>query len=169
MYKNPGRDKSEASARQFSEAVESYNNLFGQYNDLKKDADVKGEENIRLKKRVEDLEALMSVWEKELKDAQVKAEYYEDKLTSMKLFTTVKVQAEMARDYSEGKASSWDLVAASSAWEEMKLLYSDSKGEDDQNVEEDVGSSRVSLSGTQGAIAGSRAGGEEVVVKNVVE
>ena len=81
----------EASTRQFFEAVESYNNLSGQYNDLKKDADTKGEENVRLKKRVEDLEALMSVREKELKDAQSKADYYEDRSTSMKLYTTVKV------------------------------------------------------------------------------
>ena len=63
------KEKNEAFARQFSEVMESYNNLSGQYNNLKKDADVKGEENVRLKKRVEDLEALMSVRKKELKDA----------------------------------------------------------------------------------------------------
>ena len=62
-------------ARKFSEAVESYNNLSSQYNTLKKDADVKEEDNARLKKRVEDLEALLSAQEKELKDAQFKAEY----------------------------------------------------------------------------------------------
>ena len=55
----------------------------------------------------------------------------------------------MTREYSEGKASSWDPVAASSAWEEMKLLYFNSEGEDNQNVEEDVGPSRVSPSRTQ--------------------
>ena len=100
---------------------------------------MKGEENIRLKKRVEDLEALMSVREKEMKDAKYKVEYYEDKSTSMKLFTTMKVRAEMTRDFSEGKASTWDLAAASSAWEEMKLFFSDLEGKDAQNVEEDVG------------------------------
>ena len=124
------KEKSEASARQISEAVESYNNLSGQYNDLKKDVDMKGKENVHLKKRVEDLETLVSVRDKELKDAKYKAEYYKDKSTSMKLFTTVKVRAEITRDFSEGKASTWDLAAASLAWEEMKLLYSDSEGED---------------------------------------
>ena len=67
-----------------------YKNRSSQYNVLKKDVNVKEEENARLKKRVEDLEALMSVREKELKDAQFKAKYYEDKSTSMKLFTTIK-------------------------------------------------------------------------------
>ena len=122
------KEKSEVSTRKFSEAVKSYNNLSGQHNDLKKDADAK--------KKVEDLEALMSVREKELKDSQSKVEYYEDKSTSMKLYTTVKVRAEMTKEYSEGKATTWDPAAASSAWEEMKLLYSDSKGEDDQDVED---------------------------------
>ena len=68
-----------------------YKNRSSQYNVLKKDVNVKEEENARLKKRVEDLEALMTAREKELKDAQFKVEYYEDKSTSMKLFTTVKV------------------------------------------------------------------------------
>ena len=103
------------SARMFSEAVESYNNLSSQYNVHKKDADVKEDENARLKKTVEDLEALLSAREKELKDAQFKGEYYEDKSTSMKLFTTVKVRAEMTKKYSKGKALSWDPVTASSA------------------------------------------------------
>ena len=62
------------SAWKFSEAVESYSNLSSQYNVLKKDADVKEDENACLKKKVEDLEALMSAREKELKDAQFKAE-----------------------------------------------------------------------------------------------
>ena len=61
-------------------------------------------ENIRLKKKVEELEAIFSIQDKELADAQYKADYYEDKSTSMKLFTTVKVRAEMTREFSEGKA-----------------------------------------------------------------
>ena len=125
------RKKSEASARQFSEAVESYNNLFGQYNDLKKGADAKDAKNARLKKKIEVLEALVSARDKALKDAQYRADYYEDRSTSMKLFTTVKVRAKMVKEFSEGKATAWDLAAASSAWEEMKLLYSDSEGEDE--------------------------------------
>ena len=47
------KEKSEVSTRTFFEAVESYNIL-------KKDADVKEDENAHLKKRVEDLEALLS-------------------------------------------------------------------------------------------------------------
>ena len=50
----------------------------------------------------------------------------------------------------------------------MKLLYSDSKGEDDQDVE-DIRPSRVSLSGTHAEIAGLGNGGEGVVVEDVVE
>ena len=78
-------------AQKFFEAVKSYNNLSSQYKVLKKDADVKEDENACLKKRVEDLETFLSARENEIKDAQFKAEYYEDKSTSMKLYTTVKV------------------------------------------------------------------------------
>ena len=87
----------------------------------------------------------------------------------MKLFTIVKVQAEMMREYSEGKASFWDPVAASLAWEEMKLLYSNSEGEDEQNVEEDTGPSRALPSGTQGAVTGFGVGEEDVIVEDVIE
>ena len=124
-------------------------------------------DNVRLKKKVEELEALVSVWDKELADAWYKVDYYEDKSTSMKLFTTVKIRAEMTKEYSEGKVANWDLAAASSAWEEMKLLYSDSEGEDDQGVE-DIGPSQNSLRGTQGDVAELGDGGG-VFVEDVVE
>ena len=71
--------------------VETYNKLSGQYNDLKKGVDAKDAENACLKKKVENLEAAVSARDKALKDAQYRADYYEDKSTSMKLFTTVKV------------------------------------------------------------------------------
>ena len=71
--------------------MDTYNKLSGQYNDLKKGADAKDAENAHLKKKVEDLEDLVSARDKELKDAQYRADYYEDKSMSMKLFTTVKV------------------------------------------------------------------------------
>ena len=115
---------------------------------------------------MEELEALISVRDKELTDARYKADYYEDKLTSMKLFTTMKVRVEMTKEYSDGMATNWDLAAASSAWEEMKLLYSDSEGEDDQGVE-DIGPSQNSPRGTQGDAAGPGDGGEGV--EDVVE
>ena len=73
--------------------METYNKLSDQYNTFKKSADAKDGENARLKKKVEDLEALISSRDKELKEAQYRADYYEDKSTSMKLFTTVKVRA----------------------------------------------------------------------------
>ena len=147
--------------------MESFNNLSGQYNDLKKDADTKDMDNARLKKKVEDLEALVSARDKELADARYRADYYEDKSTSMKLFTTVKVRVEMTKEYSEGKAVNWDLAAASSAWDKMKLLYSDLEGEDDQGAE-DTGPSQISPYGMQAGVAELR-DGSGVVVEDVVE
>ena len=117
--------------------VETYNKLSGQYNDIKKSIDLKDAENARLKKKVEELEAEVSARDKALKDAQYRANYFEGKSTSMKLFTTVKIRAEMVKEFSEGKAT------ASSAWEEIKLLYSDLEGED-EHATEDAGPSRTS-------------------------
>ena len=144
-----------------------YNKLSDQYNVLKKGVDAKDGENARLKKKVEDLEALISARDKDLKDAQYKADYYEDRSTSMKLFTTVKVRAEMMKEFSEGKATGWDLAAASSAWEEMKLLYSDSEGED-EHATEDAEPSQPSPRGDQGE-ATELAGTTDVVIEDVVE
>ena len=147
--------------------METYNKLSDQYNALKKSADAKDGENARLKKKVEDLEALISARDKELKDAQYRVDYYEDRSTSMKLFTTVKVRAEIMKEFSEGRATDWDPVAATSAWEEMKLLYSDSEGEDEQ-VTEGAGPSQTSPCGTQGKEneLGDATG---VVIEDVVE
>ena len=147
--------------------VETYNKLSDQYNALKKNADAKDGENARLKKKVEDLEALVSARDKDLKDARYRVDYYEDRSTSMKLFTTVKVRAEMMKEFSEGKATGWDLAAASLAWEEMKLLYSDSEGEDEQATE-DAGHSQPSPRGDQGE-AIELAGTTDVVIEDVVE
>ena len=144
-----------------------YNKLSDQYNVLKKGANAKDGENARLKKKVQDLEALISARDKELKDAQYSVDYYEDRSTSMKLFTTMKVRAEMMKEFSEGRATNWDPVAASSAWEEMKFLYSDSEGEDEQATE-DVGPSQPSSRGTQGE-ATELGDATEVVVEDVVE
>ena len=144
-----------------------HNKLSNQYNALKKSADTKEGENARLKKKIEELEAVISARDKEMKDAQYRADYYEDKSTSMKLFTTVKVRAEMMKEFSEGKATGWDPIAASSAWEEMKLLYSDSDGEDEQAIEE-AGPSQTSPCGDQGEEA-EPGGATGVVVEDVVE
>ena len=147
--------------------VETYNKLSGQYNDLKKSVDLKDAENARLKKKVEELEAEVFARDKALKDAQYRADYFEDKSTSMKLFTMVKIRAEMVKEFSEGKATAWDLEAASSAWEEMKLLYSDSEGED-EHATEDAGPSHISPCRTQDEAA-KLGDGVGVVVEELVE
>ena len=147
--------------------AETYNKLSGQYNDLKKGIDLKDAEIARLKKKVEELEADISVRDKAVKDAQYRADYFEDRSTSMKLFTTVKIRAEMVKEFSEGKAAAWDLEVASKAWEEMKLLYSDSEGEDEQATEE-AGPSQSSPCGAQGEEA-EPGGATGVVVEDVVE
>ena len=56
-----------------------HNKLSNQYNALKKSADTKEGENARLKKKIEELEAVISARDKELKDDQYRADYYEDK------------------------------------------------------------------------------------------
>ena len=129
--------------------AETYNKLSGQYNDIKKSIDSKDAENTRLKKKVEELEADVSARDKALKDAQYRADYFEDKSMSMKLFTTVKIRAEMVKEFSEGKATAQDLEAASTAWEEMKLLYSDSEGEE-EHATEDPGPSQIPSHGAPG-------------------
>ena len=68
-----------------------HNNLSSQFNELKRNANAKGEENTRLKKKVEDMQATLSARETELEEVRSRAEHYEDKSMSMKLFTTVKV------------------------------------------------------------------------------
>ena len=142
------KEKSETSARNLSEMAETYNKLSGQYNDLKKSIDLKDAENARLKKKIEELEVDVSARDKALKDAQYKADYFEDRSMSMKLFTTVKIRAEMVKEFSEGKTTAWDLEAASKAWEEMKLLYSDSEGEE-EHATEDPGASQIPPHGAQ--------------------
>ena len=121
-------------------------------------------ENARLSKKLKEVEAALSAQEAELKKVETKAEYYDEKSTSIELFTTVKVHAEMLKEYTEGKISSWDSEVAFSAWEKMKTLYSESNGEGEQQEVEPVVPSRP----RDGAY-GSRAANEEVVVEEVVE
>ena len=78
---------------------------------------------------------------------------------SIKLFTTVKVRAEMVKHYKEGRMLTWDPEVAYSAWEKMKLLYSDSKGEEDQEAVEQVSQGHPNRVG-EGA-SGSRGDMEE--------
>ena len=70
-----------------------YNNLYEKFNELKFTADDKGKENVRLKKKLEEVEAILSTREAELKEVQSKVEYYDENSTSIKMFTTVKVRA----------------------------------------------------------------------------
>ena len=109
------KEKSEASTQKLIEAAQAYKNLSEKFNKLKSEVDDKGNENARLKKRLEELEVAHSAQEAELKEAQSKAEYYEDKSMSMNLFTTVKVRAEMVKDYTKGRMSAWNPEAAFSA------------------------------------------------------
>ena len=102
-------------------------------------------ENVCLKKKLEEVEAALSAQETELKKVKSKAEYYEDKSTSMKLFTTVKVRAEMLKEYTKGKFFAWDPEDAFSTWEQMKLLYSDSEVGEAQQAGELAGSSLIDL------------------------
>ena len=104
---------------------------------------------------MDELETAQSAQEAELKEVKTKADCYEDKSMSIKLFTTVKVRVEMVKDYKEGMMSTWDLEVAYSTWEKMKLLYSDSEGNEDQEVVEQVSQGRPNKVG-EGA---SRYGG----------
>ena len=87
------KEKSEASTRKFAEAVQVYNNLYEKFNELKFTADDKGKENVRLKKKLEEVEAILSAREEKFKEVQSKVEYYDENSTSIKMFTTVKVRA----------------------------------------------------------------------------
>ena len=85
----------------------------------------------------------------------------------MKLFTTVKVRAEMLKEYTKGKFFAWDPEDAFSTWEQMKLLYSDSEGEEEQQAGEPAGSSLVDPSGPKNVATGSRA--KKVTVEEAAE
>ena len=78
------KGKTEDSAQKLVEAAQAYNNLFEKFNKLKSDSDDKGNEIIHLKKRLEELEVAQSAQEAELKEAKIKADYYEDKSMSIK-------------------------------------------------------------------------------------
>ena len=135
------KEKNKASARKLKETAQVYNNLFENFNELKSVTDDKGNKNVRLKKKLEELEAVHSAWEVQLKEAQSKPEYYKNKSTSIRLSTIVKIRAKMLKDYTEGKMSTWDLEVAFLAWEKMKVLYSDSEGEEDHQVVKQAGPS----------------------------
>ena len=65
-------------------------------------------ETIPLTKKLKELEAAISIQEAELKNVEQKVEYNEDKSTSIEMFTTVKVHAEMMKEFIKGKISSWN-------------------------------------------------------------
>ena len=57
------KEKSEASAQKLKEAAQAYKNLSKRFNELKSTANDKGNENVRLKKKLEELEAAHSARE----------------------------------------------------------------------------------------------------------
>ena len=62
-------EKSGASAQKLIEAAQAYTNLSEKFNKLLSDIDETGNENVRLKKRLEELEPAYSTREVELKEA----------------------------------------------------------------------------------------------------
>ena len=100
------KERCENFARKLAKAVQSHNNISEKYNELKASSDLMKNENARLTRKLKESEAVLSAWEAEFKKVESKAEYYEDKSTSIELFTTVKVRAEMLKEYTEGKLSS---------------------------------------------------------------
>ena len=102
------KDKSEASAWKMSEAVLAYNDVSTKYNDLWAFSNLIKSENAHLSKKLKEAETTFFVQEAELKKVELKVEYYEDKSRIIKMFTIVKVRAEIMKEFTEGKSSSWD-------------------------------------------------------------
>ena len=100
------KDKYEAFARKVVEVAQMHNEIPNRYNELKSIANLIKSENAHLSKSLKAAESTFSIWEAELKRVEQQVKYYEDKSSSIEMFTTVKVRAEMLKEYSEGKASS---------------------------------------------------------------
>ena len=165
------KDKHEAFAQKLVEVVQSHNQVSEKFNELKSSADLLKSENTRLSKSLKEAETTIFVREAELKKVEQKAEYYEDKSSSMKMYTTVKIYAEMKRQFLDGKASSWDTKASFKSWEKMKTLYSKSEGENEHQEAsvEPTGTSGNDPSGQKDGSSGSGVVEEEVVVEDIVE
>ena len=88
-----------------------HNELSKKYNELSSTVDLLKSENAHLSKRLKEEEGSITVREAELKRFKQRAEYYEDKSSSIEMYITVKVRTEMMREYLGGKASSWDTEA----------------------------------------------------------
>ena len=113
------------------EAIQAHNKVLRKYNELNSTADLLKSENACLSKSLKKAEATISLREVELKQVEQRVEYYQDKSSSMEMYTTVKIRVEMMRDFLDEKASSWDIKAISALGEKMKTLYSESEGEDE--------------------------------------
>ena len=163
------KEKCETYAQKLVEAVQAHNNISEKYNELKASSNHMKNENAHLTRKLKESEVALSTQEVEFKKVESKAKYYEDKSTSIELFTTVKVHAKMLKEYTEGKLSSWDPKAAFPAWEKMKTLYSGSDEEGDQQKVKPAGSSGSDPSGARDGVSGSGATGEEVVVDDVAK
>lgn len=63
---------------------------------------------------------MLAARRRELKEVKKRAEHFEDKCTSIEMFTNIKVHAEMMKEFADGKASSWDVETEQVAWEKIK-------------------------------------------------
>ena len=161
--------KSDESARKLTEVVQTRNILSEKYNELKSSFDLKESENAHFSRKLKEVEEALFAWEVELKKVKSDAEYYEDKSTSIELFTTVKVHVEILKEYTEGKLSSWDPEATFSVWEKMRTLYSRSDEEEDWKKVELAGTSRGVSSEAGKRASGSGAVEEGVIVEEIAE
>ena len=107
------------------------NEISKKYNELHSAMDLMKSENAHLTKSLKEVETTISVRVAELKRVEWHADYYEDKSSSIKMYTTVKVRAEIMKKFAKGKTSSWNPEAAFKSSEKMKTLYSESEEEDE--------------------------------------
>ena len=110
------------------ETAQAHIEISNKYNEPKSSANLIKSENARLSKSLKAAKATFYIRETELKQIEWQAEYYKDKSSSIEMYTTVKVRAEMLKEYTKGKSSSLDSKAAFKDREKMKMLYSESKG-----------------------------------------
>ena len=96
------RDKYKAFAQKVVEIGQAHNEISSKYNELKSTTNLMKNENTRLSKILKVTEATLSVREAELKRVEQRAEYYEDKYSSIEIFTTIKVHADMLKEFSRG-------------------------------------------------------------------
>ena len=100
------KEKFEDLTLKFNESVQSLNDSSKKYNDLKSGHDKLKGDHSTLAQKYKDSQAVLFAREAELEKVKERADYYEDKCTSIEMYTTVKLRAEAMKQYSEGQASS---------------------------------------------------------------